>query len=115
MKKWELQLIAGLISAGLFFGCATGGGFTPQVAATASNAVTVAQGLLTSLDSFYGDLLKLKIVPDYTQQATRVLAMADQAATVLRGVISGATISDAQMNVVAGQVDGSRAILAGAK
>ena len=115
MKKWELQLLAGLISAGLFFGCASVGKFTPQGAATASNAVSVAQGLLHSLDSFYGDLVKLKMAPDYRNQATRALAMADQAAVVLRGVIAGATVTDGQLNIAAGQVDGAKAILGGTK
>lgn len=115
MKKWELQLVAGLVAAGLFFGCASVGKFTSQGAATAGNAVTVAQGLLHGLDGFYGDLLALKLVPDHTTEATRALAIADTAAAVLRMVIAGATVTDAQMNVAAGQVDGARAILAGAK
>ena len=100
-----------LIWAIVIYGCASVGKFSTQGAATASNAVTVAQGLLHSLDGFYGDLLKLKLVPDYTQQATRALAMADQAAVTLRGVIAGATVTDTQMNVIAGQVDGAKALL----
>ena len=67
------------------------------------------------LDKTYGDLLKLKLVPDYTVEATRALAIADAAAVVLRGVIAGATVTDEQLNIAAGQVDGARAILQGIK
>lgn len=100
-----------LILAVVVYGCASLGTFTPKGSAVASQAVTVAQGLLHALDGFYGDLLGLKLVPDYTKQATRALSIADQAAVVLRGVIAGATVTEEQLNVAAGQVDGAKAIL----
>ena len=83
----------------------------------ATNAVTVATGLLHVLDGFYGDLLDLKLVPvDYTIEATRALSIADAAAAVLKSRLSpGPTVTDEQLNVAAGQVDGARAILKGAK
>jgi hypothetical protein len=92
------------------YGCASLGKFTPQGAQVANNAVTVAQGLLAALDGFYGDLLTMKFLPDYTTQAARTLSMADTAATALRQIISGSTVTDAQLNLVAGQVDGARAL-----
>ncbi len=104
-------IIISLLLWGLIVGCASVGKFTPQAASVATGAITTAQGLLHSLDSFYGDLVKLKIFPDYTTQATRALAMADQAAMILRAAIAGATVTDEQLNVAAGQVDGARAIL----
>ena len=85
--------------------------FTPGGAAIATNAVTVASGLLKSLDGFYGDLVNLKLSPDYTIQATRALSIADAAATTLKQVIAGATVTDEKLNTAAGQVDGARAIL----
>jgi hypothetical protein len=95
---------------GGIYGCASLGKFTPQGAAIANNAVTVAQGLLAALDGFYGDLLTLRLAPDYTTQATRALSMADVAATALRQIIAGSTVTDEQLNLVAGQVDGARAL-----
>ena len=95
----------------LALGCASVGKFTPEGAQVATNAVNVATGLLKALDGFYGDLLTLKLVPDYRVQATRALSMADDAAKTLRAVIAGATVTDQQLNIAAGQVDGSRLIL----
>lgn len=99
-------LLVGLISA-----CASFGTFTPQGAAIATNAVTVAQGLLHALDGFYGDLLGLKVIPDHTVTATRALSIADMAAATLKSAIAGATVTDEELNIAAGQVDGANAIL----
>jgi hypothetical protein len=106
-----VALGAGLGLGAMTAGCAGVGQFTPQGAAVANNAVSVAQGLLSALDSFYADLLNLKLVPDYQVEATRALAVADTAAGVLRQVITGATVTDTQLNVAAGQVYGARAML----
>lgn len=95
------------------YGCSGAFQFSQKGAEIATNAVTVAQGLLHALDGFYGDLLTLKIIPDYTNQATRALSIADQAAAVLKAAIAGATVTDEQLNVAAGQVDGAMAILGG--
>ena len=82
----------------------------------ATNAVNVATGLLHVLDGFYGDLLALKAVPGgFRTEATRALSIADAAAAILKDVIAGATVTDEQLNLVAGQVDGARAILRGIK
>ena len=108
MKKYILIcLTCGLLA----YGCTSVGKFTPTGAKIATNAVTVATGFLHALDGFYGDLLTMKAAPDYTVQATRALSIADQAAVVLKAVIAGATVTDEQLNVAAGQVDGARAIL----
>jgi hypothetical protein len=115
MKKLELHILAGIISLGLFLGCAGVGQLTPAAATTASNAVTVAQGLLHSLDAFYGDLVTLKTAPDYRADATKALAIADVAADSLRQIINGGPATDAQLNVAAGQVAGAQAILKGVK
>jgi hypothetical protein len=95
----------------IIYGCAGIGKFTPKGAQIATKAVTVAQGLLHALDGFYSDLLTLKVVPDYNVQAVRALSMADMAAATLRAVIAGATVTDEQLNIAAGQVDGAKAIL----
>jgi hypothetical protein len=103
----------------LLYGCAGAFRFTPQGAAVTTNAVSVAAGLLHVLDGFYGDLLNLELAPDYTTEATRALSIADAAAAVLKEVIrqntvgDPVTITDEQLNVAAGQVDGARAILKG--
>lgn len=94
----------------VIYGCASFGTFTPKGASIANNAVTVATGLLHALDGFYGDLLGLKMVPDYTTEATRALTLADTAAVMLRQIIAGATVTDDQLNLVAGQVDGAKAV-----
>jgi hypothetical protein len=91
--------------------CASVGKFTPAGAEQANNAVSIATGLLRTLDSFYGGLLALKLVPDYTQQATQALSIADVAAAALRAIIAGTTVTDVQLNVIAGQVAGAQAIL----
>lgn len=96
-------------------GCAGVGQFTPQGAAVAANAVSVATGLLHVLDGFYGGLLDLKLTPDYSVEATRALSIADAAASFLKQVIAGATVTDEQLNVAAGQVTGAKAILKGAQ
>jgi len=95
----------------IIYGCASVGKFTPEGAQVATGAVSVATGLLKGLDGFHGDLLTLKLVPDYRVQATRALSMADDAAKTLRAVIAGGTATDQQLNIAAGQVDGARAIL----
>jgi len=110
-----------IILALCFMGCAGIGQFTPKGAEQATNAVSVATGLLHILDGFYGDLLNLELAPDYTTEATRALSIADAAAAVLKEVIrkntlgESETITDEQLNVAAGQVDGARAILKGIK
>ena len=113
MKGLRNALLPSLVVwAVLIYGCASLGTFTPKGAAIANNAVTVATGLLKALDGFYGNLLALKEVPDYTTQATRALSLADVAAAGLRAVIAGATADDAKLNLLAGQVDGAKAMLA---
>lgn len=115
MNVLRAAVIYGLLSwaavGSLIYGCAGVGKFTPQGAALANNAVTVAQGLLHALDGFYGDLQTMQLVPDYTREATQALSIADLAALALRQVIDGATVTDAQLNVAAGQVAGAEAIL----
>ena len=102
-----------IILALCFLGCAGVGKFTPQGAVQATNAVTVASGLLHVLDGFYGDLLNLKLVPGgFTTEATRALSIADAAAAFLKGVIAGNVVAtDEQINIAAGQVTGAEAIL----
>ena len=95
----------------LVSGCAGLGKFTPQGGAGATNAVNVATELLHALDGFYGDLLNLQLVPDFTTDATRALSMADMAAALLKQIIAGATVNDAELNALASQVDGAKAIL----
>ena len=56
MKKINLWIILICLPGLLLWGCAGVGQFTPQGATIATNAVTVASGLLKSLDGFYGDL-----------------------------------------------------------
>jgi hypothetical protein len=108
-----------LLWALIIYGCAGVGKFTSQGATVATNAVSVATGLLHVLDGFYGDLLNLELAPDYTTEATRALSIADAAAAVLKEVVrkntagEPVTITDEQLNVAAGQVDGARAILQG--
>jgi hypothetical protein len=115
MKK-SINLILAITSVVCFcLGCSGVGQFTPPAVTVANNAITVAQGLLHSLDSFYGDLITLKTAPDYRQTATKALAIADVAAASLRQIINGASATDAQLNIVAGQVAGAKAILAGVK
>ncbi len=112
MKRLRIKkLLVVVMIACLVPGCAGLGKFTPQGAALANNAVTVATGLLHALDGFYGDLLDLKLVPDFTTDATRALSIADTAAVVLRQIIAGATVTDEQLNLAAGQVDAAKAIL----
>lgn len=113
-KKTRNKLWAWIIIGGLTFSvhaCASIGTFTPKGAQIANSAVTVAQGLLHSLDTFYDDLVSLKAVPDYTTEATRALSIADSAAAVLRAAIAKATVTDEQLNVAAGQVSGAQAML----
>jgi hypothetical protein len=107
----EKKVYIYLLVVCLIAGCAGVGKFTPQGGAQASNAVAIAQGLLWTLDSFYGGLVALKLIPDYTQAATQALAIADAAAVALRAIIAGATVTDEQLNVIAGQVAGAGAIL----
>jgi hypothetical protein len=106
-----------LLWALIIYGCAGVGTFTPQGATQATNAVSVATGLLHVLDGFYGDLLNLKLVPGgFTTEATRALSIADAAAAFLKEVIAKNTVAtDAQLNIAAGQVDGAKAILKGIK
>jgi hypothetical protein len=112
MQRLSLKkLLCALVIAFLVPGCAGLGKFTPQGAALANNAVTVATGLLHALDGFYGDLLNLKLVPDCTPDATKALSMADLAAGLLKQIIADATVTDAQLNTAAGQVEGAKAIL----
>ena len=105
----------------LIYGCAGPFRFTPQGAAVTTNAVAVATGLLHVLDGFYDDLLNLELAPDYTTETTRALSIADAAAAVLKEVIrkntigESGTITDEQLNIAAGQVDGAKAILKGIK
>lgn len=113
MKKEELMFWALIITLGLFLGC--GAIKAIPTPTQAIGAVSVAQGLLHSLDTFYDDLVALKMAPDYRVDATKALSIADAAAAALRGVIAGASVTDAQLNVVAGQVAGAKAILAGVK
>lgn len=110
MKK----LLIGLLAMSMV-SCASMGKFTPEGAAIATNVVNVATGLLHSLDNFYDDLLTLKMVPDYQTTATRALSMADAAAVTLKKAIAGATVTDKELNIAAGMVDGSRAILKAVK
>ena len=112
MKTDVMKRLIPIVIFALVIGCVGPGKLTPQTGEKATQAVTVAQGLLHALDGFYGDLLKLKIVPDYTVHATRALAMADSAAAQLRAVIAGATVTDAELNVLAGKVDGAEAVKA---
>jgi hypothetical protein len=108
----SLYLVYPLILWALLIGgCATGGGFTPQGAVIAHNAVTVAQGFLSALNGFYGDLLNLQMVPDYTVPATQALSIADVAAVSLHAIIDAGTATQQQLNVAAGQVVGAQAIL----
>jgi hypothetical protein len=106
-----------LLWALITYGCAGVGTFTPKGAEVATNAVSVATGLLHVLDGFYGGLLDLKQAPDYTIEVTRALSIADAAAAVLKEVVrkntagEPVTITNEQLNVVAGQVDGAKAIL----
>ena len=108
----KLLLIIGL---SLALSCASPGKFTPAGATIATGAVNVATGLLHALDGFYGDLLTMKLVPDYTAQATRALTLADTAAPVLKKIIAGQTVTNEELNLVAGKVDGAKAILRGMK
>lgn len=86
--------------------CAGVGKFTPGGADKAVNAISTALTLLHTIDSVYGELMRLKLLPDYTVQATRLLAAADAAAAMLKKIIAGATVTDAELNALAGQVDG---------
>jgi hypothetical protein len=96
-------------------GCAGFGQLKPESAIKANNAVATATGLLHVLNGFYGDLVTLKMAPDYQVEATRALSIADAAAKSLNDIIAGSVVTDAQMNVVAGQVSGAQAILQTAK
>jgi len=87
-------------------GCAT----TAVMAPKASSYIGLAQTLLHQLDAYYGKLVDLKAVPDHRTEATKALAVADVTAEMLRQVLSGKEITDAQANVLAGQVDGVRAL-----
>lgn len=111
MNEIKQGVCIGILCTILFYGCASVGTFTPKGAEKANNAVTVATGLLHALDGFYGNLVDLKMMPDYTTQATRALSIADIAAVTLRQIIAGATVTQEQLNVAAGQVDGARAVL----
>lgn len=116
MKLVVKTKLSAVLIAMIVVGCASVGKFTPQGAVVANNAVTVATGLLHVLDGFYGDLLALKVVPGgFSAEATRALSIADAAAAILKSVIAEATITDEQLNIAAGQVDGARAILRGIK
>src|SRR5574343_359784 len=95
----------GIIGLSLALSCASVGKFTPQGAMVATGAVSVATGLLHALDGFYGDLLTMKLVPDYQVQATRALTLADTVAPVLKAIIAGATVTQEQLNQAAGMVD----------
>src|SRR5574343_118086 len=113
MKKEELMFWALIITLGLFLGC--GAIKAIPTPTQAIGAVSVAQGLLHSLDTFYNDLVIMQLLPDHRQEATKALAMADQAAEKLRKILGGLAVSDLDLNVLAGQVSGSKAILQGIK
>lgn len=112
-------IVYGLLTwAVIIIGCASVGKFTPGGAQWASNAVTTAQSLLSVIDGgLYATLLGLKNNGMITGNekalvtATRQLAGLDKAAELLKAVIAGATVTDEELNKVAGQVDGAKAII----
>jgi hypothetical protein len=116
-RNWAVKkivvtaLFASICLGGLVVGCTGVCKFTPSGEAIATNSVTVAQGLLHALDGFYGDMLTLKLASDYTTEATRALSITDAAAAALKQIIAGASVTDEQLNVVAGQVSGAQAII----
>ena len=115
IKKY---LLIGSICGLLALGCATGGGLTPQGAAVATNAVNVAQWIIKAADAgLYATALSLKEHSLITgneevlRTSVRVLSGLDSALTLAKGVIAGATVSDKDLNIAAGAIDGAAAIL----
>lgn len=109
IKCWCI-IVYLIIFGGLIYGCA-GGQFTPQAQQNVSNAVAQAKGLLWNLDLFYSDLVALKAIPDKTTKATQALAVADAAAAAIDRIVKGSPATDIELNVIAGQVAGAKAIL----
>jgi hypothetical protein len=118
--KAEVFLIAASLSVLIIFGCASVGKFTPQGAAVASGALDVAHWIIKAADAgLYASALSLKdhsLITgneDVLRTSVRVLSGLDSAVGLAKQVIAGATVSDKELNVAAGQVDGAKAILAG--
>ena len=102
----------------LALGCATGGGLTPQGVAVATNAVNVAQWIIKAADAgLYASAMSLKdhgLITgneEVLRTSVRVLSGLDSALTLAMGVIAGGKVSDKDLNIAAGQVDGAKAIL----
>jgi hypothetical protein len=97
-----------IIATGLY-GCASLG---PVIggATMAINAAQTAQQLLGQLDGYYDSLVIAKDVPSKLVTVTKILSNLDQAAKTLQGVAGGKSISDTDLNAVAGAVIGGQAV-----
>jgi hypothetical protein len=117
MKK---HLAVGVLCGLLALSCAGPGKFTPQGAAVASGALDVAHWIIKAADAgLYASALSLKdhsLITgneDVLRTSVRVLSGLDSAVGLAKQVIAGATVTDKDLNIAAGQVDGAKAVLAG--
>lgn len=99
------------LAFGLIYGCTYLGTFNHGGTGTAIHAVMAAQGLLKALDGFYGDLLAWQQIPEYRSEATRALAIADEAAGGLKEILAQKKAREETLTVAAGQVDEAKAML----
>src|SRR5574343_368555 len=106
MKKLFLIIISFLLLS-----CSTFGQFSTQEAKIAHNAVDVAKWIIDAADAgLYASAMKLKehslIIgdEDLLRISVRVLSNLDSALILAKDIISGATVTNAELNIAAGQV-----------
>lgn len=85
----------------------------PETSTAIIEHVEEAQSWLKLLDGFYNQLVEAKKVPDNTTEATRALAIADEAARLIKSFCNGEYVGnpDARLNEIAGMVEGAKALL----
>lgn len=109
-KSAVVLLIVTALCWATVLGCAQGVKYLATGLTNVHNAFRQADALLNSLDTVYAILLANQQGATEAE-ATRALAVADAAAEGLRKVIETGTATDAEMNLLAGQVDGAKAFL----
>lgn len=84
-----------------------------ETSAAVIEHVEEAQSWLKLLDSFYNQLIEAKKIPDNTTEATRALAIADEAAKLIKSFCNGEYVGNpnARLNEIAGMVEGAKALL----
>lgn len=109
MKKLLISL---LICANIM-GCSGFLQMKPETSAVIIEHIEEAQSWLKLLDSFYNQLVEARKIPDNTTEATRALAIADEAARLIKSFCNGEYVGNpnARLNEVAGMVEGAKALL----